>query len=268
MIILFNSILNLSYWQLALAYTFVLIVLVLIKSIGIGKEKELLISSIRMTVQLIIVGFILTYIFNYPNFFITSFILLLMVFFAIHTIFKKFKGKLSYKLKKVITIAFTLGVFPVIFFFIFVVIQVKPLYNPQYVIPISGMIIGNSMTGITLGLNTMVKRFTLNVEEIETSLILGATPRQASKDIINDAFDNAITPTINSMLGMGIIFLPGMMTGQILSGTIPTTSIMYQIAIMLGILGGVGIVTYLCLVLGYKTYFNSQKQLIYDSVSK
>jgi putative ABC transport system permease protein len=68
-------------------------------------------------------------------------------------------------------------------------------------------------------------------------------------------------PTINSMIGMGIVFLPGMMTGQILSGTAPTTAIAYQIAIMLGILGAVGITVIIMLQMGYRTFFNEQAQL-------
>lgn len=84
----------------------------------------------------------------------------------------------------------------------------------------------------------------------------------ATRDIINSTFDGAIMPTINSMLGMGIVFLPGMMTGQILSGIAPTTAIAYQIAIMLGILGSVSLSVILMLILGYRTFFNEQDQLV------
>jgi putative ABC transport system permease protein len=84
----------------------------------------------------------------------------------------------------------------------------------------------------------------------------------AIKDILNSSFDNAILPTLNSMIGMGIIFLPGMMTGQILSGISPTTAITYQIAIMLGILGSTSITVITMLKLGYRTFINSESQLI------
>jgi putative ABC transport system permease protein len=96
---------------------------------------------------------------------------------------------------------------------------------------------------------------------VEEALILGATPQEASKNIINNTFDAAILPTINSMVGMGIVFLPGMMTGQILSGTAPTTAIAYQIAIMLGILGAVALSVMIMLQLGYRTFFNKEAQL-------
>jgi putative ABC transport system permease protein len=81
---------------------------------------------------------------------------------------------------------------------------------------------------------------------------------------VDSAFDSAILPTINSMVGMGIVFLPGMMTGQILSGISPVTAIEYQIAIMLGILGSVAFTVILFLQLGYKTFFNKKAQLIND----
>jgi len=96
---------------------------------------------------------------------------------------------------------------------------------------------------------------------IETALMLGATSKMATKEIVNSAFDSAILPTINSMVGMGIVFLPGMMTGQILSGTSPVTAIEYQIAVMLGIVGSVALTVMLFVQLGYKTFFNEQHQL-------
>jgi putative ABC transport system permease protein len=98
---------------------------------------------------------------------------------------------------------------------------------------------------------------------VEGALMLGATPKMASKQIVDDAFDSAILPTINSMVGMGIVFLPGMMTGQILSGTSPVTAIEYQIAIMLGILGSVALTVVLFVQLGYKTFFSEDSQLTF-----
>ncbi len=257
-----DGIIQLNFLQVALAYIFVLIVLFFLRRRGIQREKELIFASLRMTIQLIAVGYILTFVFEQPHPLVTLAIVLIMVGFAILTLFRKFKGKLSHRIKKVIVLSMTLGTLPVVLYFLLIVIRVEPYYNPQYFVPITGMIIGNSMTGISLGIHTMLNRFNHQKHEIEESLILGATPKQASNQIINDSFDAAIMPTLNSMLGMGIIFLPGMMTGQILSGVAPNMAILYQIGIMLGILGGVSLATYLFLQLGYRTFFNHQKQLI------
>ncbi len=256
-----NGVIELSYWQVSIAFIFVVLLLFMLKRRGISRERTLILASVRMTFQLVLVGYILLVVFDNAHPLLTLAILIIMIGFAIFTLFNKFKMDLNPRLKRVILIAMPLGTVPVLLIFLWGVIGVTPYYNPQYFIPITGMIVGNSMTGISLGIHTMLKRFNHQRAEVEEALVLGATPKQASHDIINDAFDSAIMPTLNSMLGMGIIFLPGMMTGQILSGLDPTLAIMYQIAIMLGILGGVSLTTYLFLMMGYKTFFNSSQQL-------
>ncbi|GKX29845.1 iron export ABC transporter permease subunit FetB [Vallitalea longa] len=256
-----EGIIDLSAIQVALAYVFVLFVLVIVKIRGISREKEIIISSIRMTLQLILTGYVLVYVFDNKNPFITILIIIIMESFAIYTVYKKFKGKLSSKLKKVIALAMSLGTLTCLAYFLFVVIRLPEWYDPRYFIPLAGMIIGNSMTGISLGINSLLDGMIARKSIIEEALILGATPQLASKNVINKAFDAAILPTINSMLGMGIVFLPGMMTGQILAGVVPTTAITYQIAIMLGIFGSVSLSVIILLQLGYKTFFNKENQL-------
>jgi putative ABC transport system permease protein len=186
-----------------------------------------------------------------------------MEMFSIYNIIKRTKKKLSKKLKQIIALSMISGTVSCLLFFLFVVVRISPWYNPQYFIPIAGMLIGNSMTGISLGVNRLVDSMEKQKDLVEGALMLGATPEMASKHIVDDAFDSAILPTINSMVGMGIVFLPGMMTGQILSGTSPVTAIEYQIAIMLGILGSVALTVVLFVQLGYKTFFNEDSQLTF-----
>lgn len=123
------------------------------------------------------------------------------------------------------------------------------------------MIIWNSMTGIALGANKLFSSFEDKRIEIENSLMLGASPAAAAKEIVNSAFDTAILPTMNNMLTMGIVSLPGMMTGQILSGTFPITAIKYQIGIMLAILGSTAVSTVIFVTLGYRTFFTKDSRL-------
>ncbi len=256
-----DTVIALTIPQIALGYVFVLLVLAILKKRQISREKILLFATFRMTVQLVAVGFLLTIIIENPHPLLTVLVVLTMIGFAIFTIFRKFKHQLSPEFKRMIALSLPMGTLASLIYFLFVVIRIDPYYNPQYIIPISGMIVGNSMTGISLGIHTMLNRFNDNKEKLETTLNLGATPKKASQHIINESFDAAIMPTLNNMLGMGIIFLPGMMTGQILSGVIPTTAIMYQIGVMLGILGGVALTTFIVLRLGYKTFFNAEAQL-------
>ncbi len=257
-----KGIIDLSIGQMAWAYVFALLVLVLIRYRGINREREILVSCLRMTLQLILVGYILVYILDNPNPIITVGIIVVMEIFAIYTVFNRFSGQLSPRLQQVVVLAMSVGTLSCIFYFLLVVVRMSPWYNPQYFVPIGGMIIGNSMTGISLGIKSLLDGMSMQRNLVEEALILGATPQTATGSIVNSSFDAAIMPTINSMLGMGIVFLPGMMTGQILSGTSPTTAITYQIAIMLCILGAVAISVMLMLHLGSRTFFNQESQLI------
>ncbi len=256
-----NGIIDLTVLQTALAYVFVLIVLFIVRVRGIKKEKEIVISCVRMTLQLVLAGYALTYIFEHPHPLITVGIILLMEAFAVYTVLRKFKGKLSGALKKVIALSLSTGTLLCLLYFLLAVVRVSPWYEPRYFIPIAGMIVGNSMTGVSLGVKSLTEGMVMQRAMVEEALVLGATPRDALRGLINSTFDAAIMPTINSMVGMGIIFLPGMMTGQILSGTAPTTAIAYQIAIMLGILGSVSLSVILLLHWGSSTFFNKQDQL-------
>lgn len=257
-----NSIMDLTVLQLALSYVFVLILLVIFKSRGIRREKEILIATTRMTVQLTLMGYILMYVFKNPSWWLTSILILVMISSAIFNSIKRVKTVMSKQLKLIIGFSLAVGALAAAMFFIVGVLGVRPWFNPQYLIPISGMIVGNSMTGISLGANKLCSDMQDKRPMIENSLMLGATPARAVREIINDAFDSAILPTMSNMLTMGIVSLPGMMTGQILSGVYPMTAIKYQIGIMLAILGSAGLCVMLFVTLGYKTFFTKDGQLV------
>ncbi|HMA60866.1 MAG TPA: iron export ABC transporter permease subunit FetB [Halanaerobiales bacterium] len=259
-----DTIFDISIINLVIAYIFVLILIFIVKNENIGHEKQIIIASFRMTVQLVLVGYVLTYVFENPNPYITILILMVMEVFAIFNIYSRVESKLSSNLKVIIGISMFGGTLASILFFLFIVINIEPWFMPQYFIPISGMLIGNSMTGISLGAQGLITGINDNKERIENALMLGATPEKATKDIQNRSFYNAVLPTINSMIGMGIVFLPGMMTGQILAGAAPLTAIKYQIAIMMGILGSVTLTVYLMVKWGMKSFFNERAQIHID----
>ncbi len=259
-----NGAVNLNIWQLVAAYVFVIILILIVRMRGIAREKQILLSTVRMTVQLVLVGYLLVYLFDNINPFFTLGVVIIMEVFAVYNIFKRTKYRLSKRLKRAVAISMTIGTLSCLFYFLLVVLRVNPWYNPRYFIPIAGMIIGNSMTGVSVGVNQLVDGMQTKKHLVESALMLGASPKIAAKDIVNSAFDSAILPTINSMLGMGIVFLPGMMTGQILSGTSPLTAIEYQIAIMLSILGSVALTVVIFVQLGYKSFFNSEDQLVIE----
>ncbi|WP_210365352.1 iron export ABC transporter permease subunit FetB [Bacillus sp. REN3] len=253
---------DLSFWQLASAYIFIVLLIVIVRLRGIPREKEIILATARMSLQLILAGYLLVYLFENPHPLFTLLIIALMQAFAIYNIYKRTKYALAFEMKKYIAYAMVVGIMISLFYFIFVVIGVEPWYEPRYFIPIAGMIIGNSMTGISLGVSNLIEGFQANKARIEGALMLGASPKAAAKKVVNQAFDSAMLPTINSMVGMGIVFLPGMMTGQILSGTSPLVAVEYQIAVMLGVAGSVSLTVILYLQLAYRSFFNDRNQLI------
>lgn len=257
---------DLTFWQLAAAYLFVLILVMIVKVKGIPREREILIATVRMTIQLVLVGYILAYVFDHSHPLYTIVIIAVMEGFAVFNIFKRVKSPISLRLKQIIALSMVAGSLASILYFILVVIHITPWYEPRYFIPIAGMLVGNAMTAVSLGVSRLLEGMHAQKHLVETALMLGATPKMASRDIINTVYDAAIMPTINSMVGMGIVFLPGMMTGQILSGASPLLAIEYQIAIMLGLVGSVSLTVILLVQLGYKTFFNNYSQIIEGEV--
>ena len=256
-----NGIVEIELWRLLAAYLFLVILLVITWRLGIGREKEIIISTFRMTVQLIVMGFVLVSVFQVNHLFLSLGIFAFMEMFAIHNIYARVKVKISARLRRVIVFSMLLGTGIPVFFFLAVVINVTPWFEARYFIPVAGMLIGNSMTGIALGTERLINGMKAQKEWVEGALMLGATPFHAARAVVTDAFNAAILPTINSMVGMGIVFLPGMMVGQILAGVSPLVAIDYQIAIMLGILGSVSLTVYILLQFGYKSFFNQRSQL-------
>ena len=256
-----NTVMDLSILNLAIAYVFVLVLLVIFKARGIRREKMILIATTRMTIQLTLMGFVLLYVFKHPSWWLTLSMLAIMLGFAVYNALKRVKYSMSKELKRLVALSMIIGYLVTAVVFMLLVLQVEPWFNPQYFIPISGMIIGNSMTGIALGANRLCANMRDHRERIKNSLMLGATCKVATFDEVNDAFDSAILPTMNNMMTMGIVSLPGMMTGQMLSGTFPLTAIKYQIGIMLAILGCTAITVVIFVTLGYKTFFTSSAAL-------
>ena len=255
-----SSVMDLPILNLAIAYVFVLLLLIF-KARGIRRERQILIAATRMTIQLTVMGYILMFVFENPSWWLTLLMLAVMLSLAMYNAVKRVKVEMSKELKRLVCLSMAAGYTVTAAVFLFVVLRINPWFDPQYCIPISGMIVGNSMTGIALGANKLCSGMRERRELVENSLMLGATPAAAARGVVNDAFDSAILPTMNNMLTMGIVSLPGMMTGQILSGTFPLTAIKYQIGIMLAILGCTALTVVIFVTLGYKTFFTKYAAL-------
>lgn len=254
-----NEIISLNIWQFALIYLLLLIVLLVMKKCRISQTKLLVVASLRMTVQLILAGLILTYIFKNPHPVFTILYLLLMTGFAIYMVLHRNKTiNRNFKYRVAASLAGS-GI-AIVCFFIMVVVGVN-IFNPQYTIPIGGMIIGNAMTGVSLGLKTFDETIKSQRNRIDSLINMGVTPQKILIPFVNQAIETALLPTLNSMLSMGVISLPGMMTGQILSGTLPMTAIFYQIAIVIAISAVTCLSVFCSLFFGYKTLYNKRNQM-------
>jgi putative ABC transport system permease protein len=257
-----NGIIDISILQMALAFIYVAAVVIIVRRMGIPREIQIVIASLRMTVQLVIAGYVLIYVFDNSSIWLILLILAGMETFAVYNAIRRVNMPVSPAIRRIIAVAIPVGTLVSLSFFLVVVVGGDSWQDPRYVIPLAGMIIGNAMTGVSLAVNRLVDGIRTQRASIETALMLGASPKMATHPIVRKAFDAAILPTINSMVGMGIVILPGMMTGQILSGTSPLIAIKYQIAIMLGILGSVSFAVLIFVEWGYRTFFNNEAQLV------
>ena len=254
-----SAIVELNLWQFALIYLLLLIVVTVFRFTKINQTKSLLWASARMTLQLTLSGLILTYIFQHPHPAFVALYLAGMIAFAIYRVFKLNRG-LNPRFKRIIGASIGFSGLMVMIYFVTLVVG-ENLGNPQYVIPISGMLMGNTMTGVSLGVKTFYKTLEDQSARIETLQNMGVKPDKLFMPFVRQSMETAILPTINTMVGIGIVSLPGMMTGQILSGTLPTTAILYQIAIMIAICTTVCMSTFGSLYFGYRTLYNKRGQV-------
>ncbi|PNU19634.1 iron export ABC transporter permease subunit FetB [Geothermobacter hydrogeniphilus] len=255
-----GDLLQLNMADLGLAYGLVLLSAALVRWQGYGGSGGLLRASLRMVVQLLAVGYLLEGVFALRHPLAVAAILAVMGLFALQVIGSRVQDKMPY-FYRVMAGALLVGCGLVTWFFCVGVVGVEPWYEPRYLIPLAGMIVGNSMNGAALAAERLAVQIRRGGAEIEAALCLGASPRQAVAPLLGSSFRAAMIPATNTMAAMGIVALPGMMTGQILSGTAPIIAVRYQIAIMCAITGAVALTTLLILHIGYRSYFTADQRL-------
>lgn len=258
---------DISLWQLAAAGIYVLVTLILVRRLGIPREREIINATLRMTIQLILAGYLLTWVFDHPNLITVAAILLVMLTFAVINSIRRIKEHVPVQLRNVMAISLVIGALSSLGFFLLVIVQNGAWSDPRYVISIAGMIVGNVMTGVALGASRMIQGMQERRPMIEAALMMGATPRTSARMVIQQAFDAAILPTVNTMVGIGVVSLPGMMTGQILAGQDPQIAIRYQIAIMVSIMAAVAVSVVILVEWGYRSFFTDAAHLRDDEPS-
>jgi putative ABC transport system permease protein len=232
----------LNYSDLALASVLVLANAALSLALDLRIHRRLLIAAVRMVVQLSLMGMALTVLFSHVSPLWTALAALAMVGFAGHEVAsrqeRRLAGLWAYGLG---TGCMLMAATVVTVFALTTALRPEPWYDPRYAIPLLGMILGNTMTGISLGVNTLTTGLVTRRVAVEARLMLGETRRDAMGPVIRQALRSALMPIINTMSATGVVALPGMMTGQILGGVAPAEAVKYQILILFLIAGGTGL---------------------------
>lgn len=247
--------------SIILMFIFILIPLVISKSFKLGLEKDTIISALRSFVQLLIVGYLLQFIFDQESSIFIFLMITLMIGAA--TLNARKKGLMipgiTWKLLVVfITVEMiTQG--------ILIGLNITPA-TAQYIIPISGMMIGNAMVLSILFLNRFISEIDQNEDIIELILSLGGTPKQAIHKQLKTAIQTSVSPTIEQQKTIGLVQLPGMMSGQIIAGADPLEAVLIQILIVFMLLTSAIISSVLLGILSYPTIFNKKYQLLIDDI--
>ena len=252
-----TGVIAIGWPQLLLATGFVVIVGVISLRLALGFTRDLAIATVRTYVQLIALGFVLRWIFGIDSPWLTLALIALMVLAAARIIVRQ-SPEAPRGIFGSSALAMVLTGFTVTFAVTGLVVQVQPWYEPRYVIPIAGMVLGNSMTGIALALERVFSDLDARTDEVLALTALGATVWEAVYPSVRSALRSGLMPTINSMAAVGIVFIPGMMSGQILAGADPVTATGYQIVVMLMVSAATALGSLATLLLTYKRRFSPE----------
>lgn len=220
---------------MALLYASALIPAVLFRVIGLRVSRDLGFALLRMSAQLALLGLYLQYLFELNHPWLNAAWIALMLIAADLTILARAGLRWQIFFGPLLT-SVALGVLFATGYLILLVIRPEPLYDARYLIPLVGMILGNCLQSNVIGLERFFSALRENQNEYVTYLLLGATRAEAVRPYLRQALLASVNPSIASMATMGLVWLPGMMTGQILGGSDPWVAVKYQAAIMLSIL--------------------------------
>lgn len=225
---------DISIYKLALGYIIMLIPLFWLYYYKTGLIKDVVIGALRMTIQLSFVALYFSYIFELNSPYLNISWVLIMVIVSVFTTIKRSKLQAKMFVLPVFT-AIVVSLVLIDTFFLGFIIGLDNIFDARYFIPISGMILGNSMNHNIIGLNAYFDKLKNNNQLYYFMLINKNDQKSALLPYMRDAISKAINPLIATMTVMGLISLPGMMTGQILGGSDPSTAVKYQILILLAI---------------------------------
>ncbi|WP_054692307.1 ABC transporter permease [Syntrophomonas palmitatica] len=250
-----------SYWQLLFSVSLVVITGLISVFLKLGLLKNLVWGTARAFIQLTLIGYVLNYIFKLNWLPVIIAVLLLQCYIASREATHRI-NKAPYNPALASFFSLTASTFVVGIIVVALIISPHPWYSAQIMIPIFGMLLGNSMNAIALCLDRMYAEINSHVDQVEQLLCFGASPWEAVVQYAQKAVAAGMMPTINSLMVVGIVSLPGMMTGQILAGMDPVSAVRYQFVVQVMIAAAVAIGCLLIVGLSYKRMFNMDQALV------
>lgn len=252
---------SISWGQLIIALSLVSVSGALSVYYQLKLEKDLGIGVIRTFVQLLAMGYLLKILFGLHNAVLVLGLYALMTLFSVHIVRGRVKQKgIPYLFPTTMAVLFSYTLITILV--TKVVIGADPWWDPQYFIPIGGMVAGNSMNSLSLTLERFFSDLKSRRAEVEMLLCHGADYKEATVDIFRNALRAGMIPAINSLMGVGLVSLPGMMTGQILAGADPEEAVRYQIVVMFMLVASTALSSIIVLLFVRRRCFSSAMTLL------
>lgn len=262
------NLIALSVWDLILAAGLVVVLAALSWRLCLGVGRRVLVAALRGTVQLMLVGLVLKQLFAQADPILIGLIVLVMWSVAGWEVQsrqkRRYTGPWGYGIG---TLSLFLSSFSVTLLALLVIIQVEPWYQPRYLIPLLGMLLGNTMSGVAIALDQLTRQAWDARGCIEARLLLGATWEEAIADLRREALRSGLIPIVNAMAAAGLVSLPGMMTGQILAGSPPLEAAKYQLFILFLISAGTGLGAMAAVWIGSRRLFDDRQRLRLDRLT-
>lgn len=250
---------DVSYLSLFLALSLVLVALIISSKEKLGLTKDIIASVLRTIVQLTVVGYLLYYIFDVDNVLLTLAMVLVIVYNASRQADKRNPNHKKRFHQSFLAIFLATGLTLTV-----LILSGAIQFLPSQIIPITGMIASNSMVAIGLCYREMNSLFRDQRQQVLEKLALGAPVKLASASIVRQSIRTAMQPTIDSAKTVGLVSLPGMMSGLIFAGVNPIFAIKYQIMVMFMLLSATSLGAVIAAYFAYRTYFNNRAQLDFE----
>lgn len=264
-----NAAIQPSALDLALTSSLVVLNAGISAYLGLRMQRMMLWSAARMVVQLLLVGLVLRWVFALASPVATLAVALLMIVAAAREVaMRPAHGLRGWPGVWLSTASVGLSSVATVVLALLTVLRPTPWYEPQYVVPLIGIVLGNVLNSASLGLDTFYGGVVNARAAIEAQLVLGATRQEALAPLIRDSVRKGLIPIINQMSAAGIITLPGIMTGQILAGMDPMDAVRYQILLMFLLAGGSGISVTLAVYLAARSITDERHRLRLERLSK